>query len=217
MFVGTRLSRRPSIDTRYLTGAFLPLHETGFLTAILSLVSPSNTRMSQNSDDESEGGSSRIVSPEGRIKELNDIDHDISQLLSHASKAIVQLPNENYETPNPKLEDVKEKFETLTRDYYTTLSAISVRLRRQVYALEEASLIRHGRKQDADRASSMNENQSSRREGGGALDNSYLNVRAKDVTGQSIKRQVLQEAKGFLDKTNIDVQSKSPDVMHIDT
>lgn len=173
--------------------------------------------MSQNSDEESDVGTSTSVSPEDRIKELNDIDHDISQLLNYASKAIGQLPNEGYETFNPKLEDVKDNFEKLTRNYYATLSAISVRLRRQVYALEEASLIRRGRRLDADRASSMNENQSSRREGGGALDSSFLNVKAKDVTGQSVKKQVLEEAKAFLEKTNINTQSKTEDVMHIDT
>lgn len=173
--------------------------------------------MSHNSDDDSEGGSSQSISPEERIKELNEIDHDISQLLSYASKAIGQLPNEGYETTNPQLQDVKDEFEKQTRDYYTTLSAISVRLRRQVYALEEASLIRHGRKLDADRAASMNENQSTRREGGGALDNSFLNVKAKDVTGQNVKKQVLEEAKDFLRRNNIDVQGKSEEVMQIDT
>lgn len=173
--------------------------------------------MSQDSEGGSESGSSQSVSPEERIKELNEIDHDISQLLNYASKAIGQLPNEGYETPNPQLKDVKDDFEKQTRDYYTTLSAISVRLRRQVYALEEASLIRHGRRLDADRAASMNENQSSRREGGGALDNSYLNVRAKDVTGQNIKKQVLEEAKSFLHKNNINVQGTSEEVMQIDT
>lgn len=188
----------------------------GLLSGLILNPQCSTADMSQSSDDEM-NSSTTSVSPEQRIKELNDIDHDISQLLSYASKAIGQLPNENYQTPNPQLEDVKAEFADATREYYSTLSTIAVKLRRQVYGLEEAGLINHGRNIDAARAASMTENQSSRRAGGGALDSSYLNVKAKDAIGTSMKRQILDEAKQFLEKANINVENKTEDNMHIDT
>lgn len=157
------------------------------------------------------------VSPEDRIKELNAIDHDISALLASASNAIGLLPNSNYDDPNPNLEDVKEQFKSASSDYYNTLSSIEVRLRRQIYALDEAGLITKGTRQDADRATSMNEDQTSRRAGGGPLDSSWLNARAKDSIGQSLKREVLDEAKEFLRKSGIEVDGKKSDAMQVDT
>jgi len=156
------------------------------------------------------------VSPEDRIKELNAIDHDISRLLACASKAIGLLPNEKYDEPNPRLEDVKKKFLEASSDYHTILSDIEIHMRRNIYALDEAGLIAKGTKQDADRATSMNEDQTSRRAGGGPLDSSWLNARAKDSIGQGIKREVLDETKEFLKKSGIDIEAGKDDKMQID-
>ncbi|KAK5071149.1 hypothetical protein LTR64_007653 [Lithohypha guttulata] len=157
------------------------------------------------------------VKPEERIKELNDIDHDIAKILRSASKAIGLLSNEDHGTINPKLEDVKTEFEANVREYYATLASTSVRLRRQVHALEEAGLIAEGTKFDANRAKLMDENMSSRRGGGGPLDNSWLNARAKDSTGQALKEESLRDMKQFLKHSNIDVEGRSPGTMQVDT
>jgi len=171
--------------------------------------------MSARNDDNARGPTH--VSSEDRIKELNAIDHDISQLLACASKAIGLLPNEDYDEPNPRLEDVKDKFQQASSDYYATLSSVEVRLRRQIYALDEAGLITKGTRQDADRATSMNEDQTSRRAGGGSLDSSWLNARAKDSSGQALKREALDDAKQFLRKSGIEVEGGRSDAMEVDT
>lgn len=160
---------------------------------------------------------SDTISPEERIRELNEVDRDISQVLNIASKAIGLLPNEKYDTPNPRLKDVKADFEGYVHEYYNILSSISVRLRRQVYGLEEAGLITKGTRYDADRAASMNENQSSRREGGGPLDSSWLNARAKDSTGQGLRQEILEEAKEFLTKNNNGMQEIEREETMMDT
>lgn len=157
------------------------------------------------------------VSSEDRIKELNAVDHDISQLLACASKAIGLLPNDDYDEPNPRLEDVKDKFQQASSDYFATLSSVEVRLRRQIYALDEAGLIAKGTRQDAERATSMNEDQTSRRAGGGPLDSSWLNARAKDSSGQALKREALDEAKLFLKRSGIEVEGERNDTMEVDT
>ncbi|KAK5941104.1 hypothetical protein PMZ80_006381 [Knufia obscura] len=156
------------------------------------------------------------VSPEERIKELNAVDHDIAQILSLASKAIGPLANDDYEQPNPRLDDVKETIEEAYAKFYATLSSIDVHMRRQTYALEEAGLINKGTRQDADRATSMNEDQTSRRAGGGSLDSSWLNARAKDSIGQGLKREALDEAKEFLRKSGIQTEGAKDDAMQVD-
>ena len=59
----------------------------------------------------------------------------------------------------------------------------------------------------------MNEDQTSRRGGGGQLDSSWLNARAKDPIGQGLKREVLDEAKAFLRRNNIAVDGDAADGM----
>lgn len=168
-------------------------------------------------NDENTARNFTPVSPERRIKEINEIDHDVSRLLSCASKAIALLPNEDYKEPNPKLEDVKEQFQELCSEYYAMLSSIEVHSRRQIYALEEAGLITKGTKQDADRATSMNEDQTNKRAGGGPLDSSWLNARARDSVGLGLKRDALDQAKEFLRKSGVEVDGRKIDEMQIDT
>ena len=72
----------------------------------------------------------------------------------------------------------------------------------------------------------MNENQSNRREGGGPLDSSWLNARAKDTTGDSIRAEVVGEMLEFLRRDGVvpvkkegveDGSEDKKDVMQIDT
>ena len=63
----------------------------------------------------------------------------------------------------------------------------------------------------------MNENQSSRREGGGPLDSSWLNARAKDSAGQGLRQEILDEAKEFLSKNGIRVRDEEDDKTEMDT
>ena len=104
-----------------------------------------------------------IFTPSQRIKQLNEIDkvpasslpgrppnrsinripraQDLSHLLHSAGSAIEALtlppsPSSSAEADNPK-----EKFRNMAAQYFSLLSSIDVRLRRQIYALEEADIL----------------------------------------------------------------------------
>ena len=100
--------------------------------------------MEVDSPDSSPAATSSTISftPAQRIAELNEIDHSISTLLSAASEAIGILSNSsNPETAGNGLRNsstARTAFTNAASTYFSTLSSIEVRLRRQVYALEEA-------------------------------------------------------------------------------
>ncbi|KAI5291514.1 hypothetical protein KEM54_004065 [Ascosphaera aggregata] len=82
-----------------------------------------------------------------RIQQLNDIDRDVRKLLQNASAAIDVLTNINFNNDANKpaegnpLDSRKAAYSSITSDYFALLSSIDVRLRRQVYALDEESII----------------------------------------------------------------------------
>ncbi|KAI5305967.1 F-actin-capping protein subunit beta [Ascosphaera pollenicola] len=81
-----------------------------------------------------------------RIQQLNDIDRDVSKLLESAGAAIGVLTNINSSSDadtalGNTLESRKAAFTSVTSEFFALLSSLDVRLRRQVYALEEASII----------------------------------------------------------------------------
>lgn len=93
----------------------------------------------------------------------------------------------------------KIAFTEHTSAYFSTLSAIEVRLRRQVYALEEAGLIAPGNERDAKRGRAAG---SDEREivAGGPLDVSWLNARAKDTVGLKMEKDLWSEARAFVEE-----------------
>ncbi|KAI9681463.1 MAG: hypothetical protein M1817_002747 [Caeruleum heppii] len=78
-----------------------------------------------------------------RIKQLNDIDKDITTLLRSAGEAIRALTTSptTQEPSTSSLSSHKTAFTASTASYFRLLSSIDVRLRRQIYALEEAAII----------------------------------------------------------------------------
>ncbi|SLM34410.1 Mediator complex, subunit Med11 [Lasallia pustulata] len=80
-----------------------------------------------------------------RIKQLNDIDRDVAKLLQSAGLAIKALSNVSTAPEaairSATLEQHKGTFTTATAQYFSLLSSIDIRLRRQIYALEEAEII----------------------------------------------------------------------------
>ncbi|KAK5122874.1 hypothetical protein LTR16_003959 [Cryomyces antarcticus] len=80
-----------------------------------------------------------------RIRELSAINADIPKLLSSAGQAINALTNRPLASPgtgDDATNDAhKGAFAANTTAYFTTLQSLSARLRRQVYALEEAGII----------------------------------------------------------------------------
>ncbi|KAI9707476.1 MAG: hypothetical protein M1836_000437 [Candelina mexicana] len=92
------------------------------------------------------GSDPAVFTPAERIKQLIEIDKDVVNLLRSAGSAVKALtnggalPTETVEQP-AGIETHKANFRASAADYFTLLSSIDVRLRRQVYALEEADII----------------------------------------------------------------------------
>lgn len=99
--------------------------------------------------------SQQSVSPSERIGELSAINVDVAKLLNAAGQAVNALTNRPIKSASDDDEDTnmtdaeakdtveahKEAFTAHTTDYYTLLQSITARLRRDVYALEEAKII----------------------------------------------------------------------------
>ncbi|KIW92729.1 uncharacterized protein Z519_06577 [Cladophialophora bantiana CBS 173.52] len=154
--------------------------------------------------------------PASRIAELNDIDRSISTLLSAASDAVGILSNsptttEKQETALRSSSSARAAFSAAAETYFSTLSSIEVQLRRQVYALEEAELIRPGDDRDARRGRALGGDSNLTRVGGGPLDPSWLNARASDKVGAGMKRELLAQAKEFVAKAESEADTAEQD------
>ncbi|OCT45701.1 hypothetical protein CLCR_01734 [Cladophialophora carrionii] len=157
-------------------------------------------------DESPNGGEGEVpvFTPATRIAELNDIDRSVSTLLSAASDAIAILSNapssEKHEAALRNATSARAAFSTAAETYFSTLSSIEVRLRRQVYALEEAELIRPGDEKDARRGRAPGGDNNLVRVGGGPLDPSWLNARASDTVGVGMKKELLAQAREWVER-----------------
>jgi hypothetical protein len=159
-------------------------------------------------DESPNEGEVPVFTPAARIAELNDIDRSVSTLLSAASDAIAILSSspstEKHEAVLRNATSARAAFSTAAETYFSTLSSIEVRLRRQVYALEEAELIRPGDEKDARRGRAAGGDNSLARVGGGPLDPSWLNARASDQVGVGMKKELLAQAREWVERHNKD-------------
>jgi Mediator complex protein len=136
----------------------------------------------------------RTFAPTERIKELNDIDASIAQLLCTAGEALQTL---GCNSPATNLSTAKSQFLDSVTSYFTVLSSIDVRLRRQVYALQEAGLIAEGDAKDAKKGASA----------AGAVgagvgvqsDVSWLNGRGDEVE-RDMEREAWKRAREFVER-----------------
>ncbi|KIX09006.1 uncharacterized protein Z518_00084 [Rhinocladiella mackenziei CBS 650.93] len=146
--------------------------------------------------------------PASRIAELNEIDRSISTLLSAASDALGILSNSPASVSQEKAlknsESARAAFTAAAEAYFSTLSSIEVRLRRQVYALEEAELIRPGDDKDARKGRALGGDSGITTAGGGPLDPSWLNARVSDKVGDGMKRELLARAREFVERVGRD-------------
>ncbi len=141
----------------------------------------------------------KTLTPSDRIAELNDIDKSVSGLLSSASEAVGILSNHPDSLPSaPKtLASAQARFTQASSTFFSTLSDIEVRLRRQVYALEEADLIEAGEEKDAKAGRALGAS-STGRSGVGPLDPSWLNARADNGVEFAMRKELVSQAKDFL-------------------
>ncbi len=135
--------------------------------------------------------------PLDRIRELNSIDASIPPLLHAAGSAIQILGSKS---PSTDLTSSKSQFLHSITTYFTTLSSIDVRLRRQVYALQEAGLIKEGDAKDSKRGGSAAAAAApgNGAGAGGGLDVSWLSG-GGDQVEKDMEREIWKRAREFLE------------------
>ncbi|PGG98259.1 hypothetical protein GX51_06907 [Blastomyces parvus] len=143
-----------------------------------------------------------VFTPADRIRQLNDIDEDVTKLLNAAGVAISSLTTNSSSTTAghqssdiPKIDGTLEShqaaFKSASSQYFALLSSIDVRLRRQVYALEEASIIKPESAETAGGGTTTTAAAAS--SGVNPLDSSWLNSR-KDTVGKDKEAELWAEA-----------------------
>jgi hypothetical protein len=97
----------------------------------------------------------QTVSTADRIRELADINSDVAAMLTSAGLAMNALTNRplnatSDDDNDTNMEDTQERatldtrkqaYQKNTKDFFDNLHAVTARLRRQAYALEEAGII----------------------------------------------------------------------------
>ncbi|KAL1970467.1 hypothetical protein VTN77DRAFT_4111 [Rasamsonia byssochlamydoides] len=143
-----------------------------------------------------------------RIRQLNEIDKDVAKLVHSAGLAIQALTNAKSEAGNT-VEARKAAFKAATAQYFALLSSIDVRLRRQVYALEEAGILAP----DSSAPSRAGDAAAAAAGGGAAaafnpLEISWLNSR-KDTVGKDKEAELWAAAREFVTKVRAQSSSSS--------
>ncbi|KAF4556287.1 Hypothetical protein D9617_1g081630 [Elsinoe fawcettii] len=162
------------------------------------------------------------ISSTDRIRDLSAIASDVPTLLSSSSAALAALAGDvstpplspkGIPSPDPNdsaaLAEAKQAFTTNAKLYFTTLQSVMARLRRQVYALEEAGIIAaeapvlaSSAPQDRSRAPAGGKVQEEEKliNGGlGGLDVAWLNSRV-GKGGLEKEAEVLEEAKRLVEE-----------------
>ncbi|KAG0646825.1 hypothetical protein D0Z07_6389 [Hyphodiscus hymeniophilus] len=136
-----------------------------------------------------------------RIRQLNDIDKSITQLLKSAGLALQILAAE--QKTNEPVADRKQAFEKATDSYLSTLHSVDLGLRRQLWGLEEAEIIIEKKTKDSHDSRSGGDGKLEKGlEGGtGKLDIGWLNSRSGKV-GRDNEAELWVKAKIFLEGVN---------------
>ncbi|KAH8815822.1 mediator complex protein-domain-containing protein [Xylogone sp. PMI_703] len=177
--------------------------------------------MSAREDGESSTPGFRPFTKAERIQQLNDIDKSITQLLQSAGLAIKTLSAAQSASSSPSSSDRREAFKNASNSYLKTLQSVDVRLKRQIYGLEEADIIpadkssmkNKGDTQDSQASSGLGKSSQSTSaatahvDGGlGKLDIGWLNSRSGRV-GRDMEAELWAEAKEFLEKVLVEQQN----------
>lgn len=135
------------------------------------------------------------------------LQQDVAKLIHSAGLAVQALTNARPDdsTTDTSLDAHKTRFKDATSQYFALLSSIDVRLRRQVYALEEANVLA------PDSASRTNDVPGA---AGGppaatSLDISWLNSR-KDTVGKDKEAELWAAAREFVEKKGTTTKGKTP-------
>ncbi|KAL4872699.1 hypothetical protein BDV12DRAFT_193044 [Aspergillus spectabilis] len=136
-----------------------------------------------------------------RIRQLNEIDKDVAKLIHSAGLAIQALtnarPSDSLSADN-SLDSHKARFKEATSKYFALLSSIDVRLRRQVYALEEAAILGPD---SSSRSGDLSVAGAGAAGASNSLDISWLNSR-KDTVGKEKEAELWAAARQFVHQMN---------------
>ena len=122
-------------------------------------------------------------------------------LLQSASDAVKALTTSHNgsEVPAPSIDERKQAFTTATSGYFRTLSTIDVNLRRQIYALEEASIIPVSSAREGTTSNEAGRDKDARGPGAmGKLDIGLLNSRT-DKVGKDMEAELWAQAHDLMD------------------
>ncbi|KAI9371974.1 mediator complex protein-domain-containing protein [Aspergillus egyptiacus] len=136
-----------------------------------------------------------------RIRQLNEIDKDVAKLINSAGLAIQALTNArpgDSSTTDNSLDSHKTRFKKATSQYFALLSSIDVRLRRQVYALEDASNLAPD---SSSRTGDLPGSAAGVTGASNPLDVSWLNSR-KDTVGKEKEAELWTAAREFVEQMN---------------
>ncbi|KAE8150318.1 mediator complex protein-domain-containing protein [Aspergillus avenaceus] len=141
----------------------------------------------------------QIFTSADRIRQLNEVDKDVARLIHSAGLAIQALTNaRSGDSPGDNsLDSHKARFKEATSQYFALLSSIDVRLRRQVYALEEASILAPD--SATSRAGDLPGASGVAGAAANPLDVSWLNSR-KDTVGKDKEAELWAAARGFVEQ-----------------
>jgi hypothetical protein len=156
--------------------------------------------------------------PAERIEELNNIDkvsptlpakclstsltlvQSISDLLKSAASAMTVLANTST-TNHIDLASQKAAFTEATESYFSKLSTIDVRLRRNVYALEEAGLVLPGDPhRDGKKGAAAANSDEARTGGNGPLDSTWLNARSSNGVSKAMAQEIWGDARRYVER-----------------
>ncbi|CAG7917892.1 unnamed protein product [Penicillium olsonii] len=160
-----------------------------------------------------------------RIRQLNEVDKDVTRLIHSAGLAIQALtntkPDPSSPAPDGSLDSHKARFKEATSQYFALLSSIDVRLRRQVYALEEASLLAPETSRAGDTKGTRNDKSAAASNSAyNPLEISRLNNR-KDTVGKDKEAELWAAARSFVEQLDKPESSQDkivndPDNMQVD-
>ncbi|KAJ5296147.1 hypothetical protein PENANT_c021G07309 [Penicillium antarcticum] len=136
-----------------------------------------------------------------RIQQLNEVDKDVTKLIHSAGLAIQALtsskpvPTDSCPAADGSLDSHKARFKEATSQYFSLLSSIDVRLRRQVYALDDAGAL--GGDSDSGK-STRTDSSTGTSSSANPMDVSRLNSR-KDPTAMDKEAEIWAAAREFVD------------------
>ncbi|KAE8353028.1 mediator complex protein-domain-containing protein [Aspergillus coremiiformis] len=167
-------------------------------------------------DSKEAGTPDQIFTSADRIRQLNEVDKDVARLIHSAGLAIQALTNaRSGDSPGDNsLDSHKARFNEATSQYFALLSSIDVRLRRQVYALEEASILAPD---STSRTGDLPGVSAGVAGAANPLDVSWLNSR-KDTVGKDKEAELWAAAREFVEQISNPevVAEKSQERMEID-